>query len=148
MSRTFSTKKGSVESLKLLCRCGCSPNALQMRCVAEENFFPVMPLVRVSGPTDEAIFKKMVDLANSNAYGLRTSVWVRSEPYLYRFVKYLQKSGLLRVNTRHAGFSPCLSSHGGTGRSGGPYGEMNYVWQKTTHLQGIAVRNIARAALR
>ena len=122
--------------------------ASRMRCVVEENFFPVMPLVRVSGPTDEAVFKKMVDLANSNAYGLRTSVWVRSEPYLYRFVKYLQKSGLLRVNTRHAGFSPCLSSHGGTGRSGGPYGEMNYVWQKTTHLQGIAVRNIARAALR
>jgi len=122
--------------------------ASRMRCVVEENFFPVMPLIRVSGPSDEVIFNKMVDLVNSNAYGLRTSVWVRSEPYLYRFVKYLQKSGLLRVNTRHAGFSPCLSSHGGTGRSGGPYGEMNYVWQKTTHLQGIAIRNIARAALR
>lgn len=122
--------------------------ASKMRCVVEENFFPVMPLVRVGGMTDEAVFKKMTDLANSNAYGLRTSVWVRSEPHLYRFVKYLQKSGLLRVNMRHTGFSACLSSHGGTGRSGGPYGEMNYVWQKTTHLQGIAIRNVARAALR
>jgi len=121
--------------------------ASKMRCVVEENFFPAMPLIRVDGPTDEAIFEKVVDLANSNAYGLRTSVWVRSEPYLYKFAKRLQKCGLLRINMRHAGFSACLSSHGGTGRSGGPYGEMNYVWQKTTHLQGIAIRNIARAAL-
>ena len=31
MSRTFSTNSGSVESLKVSCRCGCSPKARQMR---------------------------------------------------------------------------------------------------------------------
>src|ERR1019366_5518656 len=31
MSRTFSTNSGSLESLKVSCRCGCRPNARQMR---------------------------------------------------------------------------------------------------------------------
>jgi len=31
MSRTFSTKSGSLESLKVSCRCGCKPKARQMR---------------------------------------------------------------------------------------------------------------------
>ena len=35
MSRTFSTNNGSDESLKVSTRCGCSPNALQMRCTVE-----------------------------------------------------------------------------------------------------------------
>ena len=35
------------------------------------------------------------------------------------------------------GFSYYLSTHGGTRKSGGPFGEMNYFWQKTSHLQGI-----------
>src|SRR5712691_9356069 len=35
MSRTFSTKNGSVESLKWRCRCGSSPNACQMRCTVD-----------------------------------------------------------------------------------------------------------------
>ncbi len=127
--------------------------ALTMQCVKEENFFPLIPLIRVSAPTtinterlkDECIFKQMVELVNGNAYGLRVSVWVRSEPVLYKFAKQIETGGLLRINTRHIGFSPFLSSHGGTGKTGGPYGEMNYVWQKTTHLQGITVRNLARS---
>lgn len=127
--------------------------ALTMRCVREENFFPLIPLIRVSASTtinterlkDDSIFKQMVKLVNSNAYGLRVSVWVHSEPVMYRFAKQIETGGLLRINTRHVGFSPFLSSHGGTGKTGGPYGEMNYVWQKTTHLQGITVRNLARS---
>ena len=35
MSRTFSTNSGSVESLNVSCRCGCSPNACQMRWMVE-----------------------------------------------------------------------------------------------------------------
>jgi hypothetical protein len=37
MSRTFSTNCGSVESLKLSLRCGCSENAFQMRCTVETD---------------------------------------------------------------------------------------------------------------
>jgi hypothetical protein len=32
-----------------------------------------------------------------------------------------------------------LSTHGGIKKTGGPFGEMNYIWQKTTHLQGISL---------
>lgn len=118
--------------------------AREMRCIQEENFFPLMPLVRISceesqAVKDEDIFSTMIKLVNSNPYGLRISVWVRSRPHMYKFIKQIETGGLLRVNTRHVGFSTCLSSHGGTGKTGGPYGEMNYVWQKTTHLQGITV---------
>src|SRR3954469_12262516 len=35
MSRTFSTNCGSVESLNVSVRCGCSENARQMRCTEE-----------------------------------------------------------------------------------------------------------------
>jgi hypothetical protein len=35
MSRTFSTNSGSDESLKVSTRCGCRPNARQMRCTVE-----------------------------------------------------------------------------------------------------------------
>ena len=35
MSRTFSTNRGSVDSLKVSLRCGCSEKARQMRCTVE-----------------------------------------------------------------------------------------------------------------
>ncbi len=113
--------------------------ALNMNVVKEENFFPLLPLVKVSGSSNEDIFGKMVKIANSNEYGLRTSLWARSSLYVRKFVRYIHNSGLLRINSRHVDFSLFLSTHGGTGRTGGPYGEMNYIWQKTTHLQGISL---------
>lgn len=121
--------------------------AHEMRCVREENFFPLIPLIKVSSrdtktgksARDMAAFKTMVHIANGNAYGLRVSVWVKSRFYIQRFMEQIQNSGLLRINCRHIGFSPCLATHGGRGKSGGPFGELNYVWQKTTHLQGIAL---------
>ncbi|MFA7255342.1 MAG: aldehyde dehydrogenase family protein [Candidatus Omnitrophota bacterium] len=117
--------------------------ALQMKCVQEENFFPLIPLIKISGTSgsgkDEQIFDRMVHIVNSNKYGLRASVWVKSDPYIAKFIKKLDRCGLLRINSRHAGFSPYLTTHGGSGLSGGPFGEANYVWQKTTHLQSVSV---------
>jgi len=113
--------------------------ALEMKVVKEENFFPLLPLVKVKGSNDEDIFKKMMTIANSNEYGLRTSLWVKSSLYTRKFIRYIHNSGLIRINSRHVDFSLFLSTHGGTGRTGGPYGEMNYIWQKTTHLQGISL---------
>lgn len=113
--------------------------AFDMLCIKEENFFPLLPVVRVKGSSDKAIFEAMMDFANSNEYGLRTSVWAKSNLYIRKFVRHINNSGLLRINSRHVDFSSYLSTHGGTGRSGGPYGEMNYVWQKTSHLQGISL---------
>jgi acyl-CoA reductase-like NAD-dependent aldehyde dehydrogenase len=121
--------------------------ALSMKCVREENFFPLIPLICVRGGVktidrDSAIFKAMVGMVNQNHYGLRTSVWVDSAFYTAKFIKKLDRSGLLRINSRHTGFSPFLTTHGGPGLSGGPFGEANYVWQKTTHLQNISVTKL------
>ena len=118
----------------------CDDKAMEMKCVIkEENFFPLLPLVRVRGCSDMEIFNKMIEVTNSNEYGLRTSVWVRSSFFTRRFIRYINNTGLLRINSRHVDFSLFLATHGGTGKTGGPYGEMNYVWQKTTHLQGISL---------
>lgn len=115
-----------------------------MLCIKEENYFPLIPLVKINAQykainnRDETIFRRMVELANSNQYGLRISVWVRSDIYLRKFMEEMSNSGILRINSRHVGFSTYLSSHGGPGRTGGPYGEMNYIWMRTSHLQGIS----------
>ncbi|PIQ89258.1 MAG: hypothetical protein COV72_03985 [Candidatus Omnitrophica bacterium CG11_big_fil_rev_8_21_14_0_20_42_13] len=111
--------------------------AKQMLCMNEEIFFPLIPLVKITG-SDSDIFNKMVDGVNTNNYGLRTSLWIKSGKFLRKFAKELDNCGILRINSRHAGFSHYISTHGGTNRSGGPFGEMNYFWQKTSHLQGVS----------
>jgi acyl-CoA reductase-like NAD-dependent aldehyde dehydrogenase len=118
--------------------------ALEMLCVREENFFPLLPVMKISSDkqgkqADEDIFNKMIAFARLNEYGLRASAWVSSFYYTRQFIKHLDNSGLLRINSRHVNFSSFLSTHGGTGKSGGPFGEMSYIWQKTTHLQGISL---------
>ncbi|MBU1871471.1 MAG: aldehyde dehydrogenase family protein, partial [Candidatus Omnitrophica bacterium] len=110
--------------------------ALDMKCLQEEIFFPLLPLIKVSG-NDDSILESMIRVANTHNYGLRTSLWISSNKYLRKFAKQLDNCGLLRINSRHVGFSLYLSTHGGTKRSGGPFGEMNYLWQKASHLQGI-----------
>ncbi|HJU03904.1 MAG TPA: aldehyde dehydrogenase family protein, partial [Nitrospiraceae bacterium] len=96
------------------------------------------------GSKDTAIFKKMIHIANQNEYGLRVSAWATSRFYANKFSEHIQNSGLLRINSRHVGFPPYLATHGGTGKTGGPFGELNYVWQKTTHLQGVSLTRILK----
>ena len=67
------------------------------------------------------------------------NVWVKSAFYTRQFMRLIDKSGLLRINSRHIGMSMYLSSHGGVGKTGGPYGEMNFIWLKTSHMQGISL---------
>ncbi len=111
--------------------------AIEMRCVKEEIFFPLLPLIVVTG-TDEEVFKKIIQFVNKHNYGIRTSLWISSAKYTRKFAKQLDNCGMLRINSRHIAFSPYLSTHGGTCKSGGPFGEMNYFWQKTSHLQGVS----------
>ena len=47
MSRTFSTNSGSVDSLKVSLRCGCSENARQMRCTVETDTPVALAIERV-----------------------------------------------------------------------------------------------------
>lgn len=121
--------------------------ATSLKCLREEIFFPLLPIVRICGD-DQSIFQKMVKIANNNEYGLRISVWVTSNFYTRRFAKNLDNCGLLRINLRHVGFSAYLATHGGTGRTGGPFGEMNYMWQKTSHLQGVCRGLIKRSLIK
>lgn len=110
------------------------------RVITDENFFPLLPVVKISGSSDEDIFNKMIKFSDQNRFGLRTSVWVKSKEFLNRFIHEINNSGLVRVNVRHIGFSMFIATNGGTGQSGGPFGEMNYVWQKTSHLQGVVYK--------
>ena len=122
-----------------------NPNLLNIKCICEENFFPVIPIIKVSSnkdnkkDKDKDIFNKMINIADCNEYGLRASVWVKSAFYTRQFMRLIDKSGFLRINSRHIGMSMYLSSHGGVGKTGGPYGEMNFIWLKTSHMQGISL---------
>jgi acyl-CoA reductase-like NAD-dependent aldehyde dehydrogenase len=113
-------------------------------CVKNENFFPLIPVIKVKSSKhgnekDQDIFLKMIDIIDRNDFGLRISAWVKSHVYIRQFIKYLSNSGLLRINAKHVEVSECLASHGGTRKTSGPFGEMNYMWLKTTHLQGITL---------
>jgi hypothetical protein len=54
-------------------------------------------------------------------------------------VTRVHNGGLLKVNDSHIGFVPFLATHGGTGLTGGPFGELNYPLLRTSHLQGISI---------
>jgi acyl-CoA reductase-like NAD-dependent aldehyde dehydrogenase len=122
---------------------------LEMLCVTEENFFPLLPLLKItSSPTmpkhknlskDDIIFSKMANISEQNKYGLRISAWVKSPHYIDRITKEMNHSGLLRINSRHVGFSLYIATHGGVKKSSGPYGGMTYICEKTSYLQGVSI---------
>ncbi|MDQ3789186.1 MAG: aldehyde dehydrogenase, partial [Actinomycetota bacterium] len=72
-------------------------------------------------------------------YGLRNSLWARDERVVERFVAHTGNGGVLKVNDSHIGFLPWLPTHGGTGLTGGAFGEANYPVLRSAHLQGVSV---------
>jgi acyl-CoA reductase-like NAD-dependent aldehyde dehydrogenase len=108
-------------------------------CLTEENFFPLLPIIKVTGKNNNEIFDKMIRFSEFDNYGLRISIWTGSEHYVDKFTTNIIPGGILRINSNHIDFSLFLSNNGGTGKTGGPFGEMSYIWQKTTHLQGISI---------
>jgi acyl-CoA reductase-like NAD-dependent aldehyde dehydrogenase len=111
--------------------------ARRLSCVREETFFPMLPVVVPEGEHD--LLDRVIAFVNANDYGLRNSLWAADEEVVERFVDEVHNAGLLKVNDSHIGFSPVLATHGGTGRTGGPYGELHYPILRTSHLQGAAV---------
>jgi hypothetical protein len=109
----------------------------RLSCVREETFFPLLPVVVPKPTADEQLLENVVDFLNANEYGLRNSVWTSSDEIGRRFARDVLNGGLLKINDSHIGFTSYLSTHGGTRRTGGPFGELNYVGLRTTHLQGI-----------
>jgi acyl-CoA reductase-like NAD-dependent aldehyde dehydrogenase len=110
-----------------------------LECVREETFFPVLPVIVPADGERDGLLDRVIDFMNSNAYGLRNSVWASDEDVVERFVHEVTNAGLLKVNESHIGFAAPLATHGGTGRTGGPHGELHHPILRTSHMQGAAV---------
>lgn len=112
--------------------------ARDLHCVAEETFFPLLPLVVAhEAPGDAELVEQIVDWMNDNPYGLRNSVWATDPAVIDAFASGVHNGGLLTFNASHVGVAPYLATHGGTGLSGGPFGELHYPLFRASHLQGI-----------
>lgn len=113
--------------------------AREIKAVEHETFFPLLPIVVPEEGDDETLLAEMLEFADSNVYGLRNSLWARDESVIERYVANTGTGGLLKVNDSHIAFAAPLPSHGGTGLTGGVFGEANYPVLRTTHLQGVSI---------
>jgi acyl-CoA reductase-like NAD-dependent aldehyde dehydrogenase len=111
-------------------------NARRLSCVREETFFPMLAIIVPSDDGPE-LLEQALRFMNANEYGLRNSLWSTDEHVIETFVRGLRNGGLLKINDSHLDCISILATHGGTGRTGGPTGELNYVTLRTTHWQGI-----------
>ncbi|MGC5365337.1 aldehyde dehydrogenase family protein [Streptomyces sp. DT24] len=119
--------------------------AAAMRAVAEETFFPLMcVIVPDSAPgeateADRQLLDSLIAFVDANRYGLRNSLWARDPYVIERFTDEVTNGGVLKVNDSHIGTLPVLPIIGGTGLSGGVFGEANIPFLRTTRLQGISI---------
>jgi acyl-CoA reductase-like NAD-dependent aldehyde dehydrogenase len=114
----------------------------KMLCYQREIFFPLVPCVKIGdkGTTNEQVADKMIYLTDKNRYGLRVSIWIKNGHFSGRFINEINNCGTIRINSRHIGFSKYMSTHGGTGLTGGPQGGMNYMCLRAGHLQGASIK--------
>lgn len=114
--------------------------ARSLSVVRDETFFPLLPIiVPEAGRTDDALLDEILTFVNANAYGLRNSVWSGGSSTIERFLTGVTNGGMLMINDSHAGFLPFLPNQGGTGLTGGVFGEANYLMFRTSHLQGVSI---------
>ncbi|WP_407669571.1 aldehyde dehydrogenase family protein [Nocardia cyriacigeorgica] len=113
--------------------------AAEMDAVQHETFFPLLPIVVPDADSDDHLLRAFIDVVNNNRYGLRNSLWARSDAVIDSYLANVVNGGLLKINDSHIAFSAPLPSHGGTGFTGGAFGEANYPALRTTHLQGVSV---------
>lgn len=118
--------------------------AEQLAAVREETFYPLLPIVVVDpdGPgadDDRGLLLACVDFMNRNRYGLRNSAWVRDPEAIELICRRLGNGGILKINDSHVGQVAGLPTHGGTGLTGGPFGEAHYPTLRTSHLQAISI---------
>ncbi|WP_194290817.1 aldehyde dehydrogenase family protein [Nocardia aurantia] len=118
--------------------------ARELDAVREETFFPLIPVVVPEADEDGPLLDVLIDYVNTNRYGLRNSLWARDTAVIDRYVNEVVNGGLLKINESHISFVAPLPSHGGTGVTGGVFGEANYPVLRTTHLQGVAISDGTR----
>lgn len=112
--------------------------------VGHETFFPLLPVIVPDAASDADLLDSMLRYVNANTYGLRNSLWAKDSTVIDRFVRTVTNGGLLKVNDSHIGFLPYLPTHGGSGRTGGAFGEANYPVLRTTRLQGVSIATDVR----
>uniref|UniRef100_A0AAU2JME4 Aldehyde dehydrogenase family protein n=1 Tax=Streptomyces sp. NBC_00049 TaxID=2903617 RepID=A0AAU2JME4_9ACTN len=115
--------------------------AARLRAFREETFFPLLCVVVPEAP---ATVGEAIGFLNANRYGLRNSLWAQDEEVVERFCREVVNGGMLKVNDSHIGCLPVLPYNGGTGATGGVFGEANQPAVRTTHLQSIAVATLVR----
>ncbi|HEX2567961.1 MAG TPA: aldehyde dehydrogenase family protein [Polyangia bacterium] len=113
-----------------------------LRCFTHEIFFPLIPVVRCAGSDDE-IAEQMLRIIGESPFGLRASVWARDPAVLGRFAQAIGSVGLVIFNDDHARSPDFASPWGGPKRSGGPYGESHFFWEKTSRLQAFSLGTLA-----
>lgn len=114
-------------------------SALECDVVGQETFFPLLPIVVPQTAPDARLLDDFIAFVNHNDYGLRNSLWARSQEVTDAFIQRVVNGGLLKVNDSHIGVLPYLPSHGGTGFTSGVFGEANYPMFRTSHLQGVSI---------
>ncbi|GAA1739790.1 aldehyde dehydrogenase [Luedemannella helvata] len=114
--------------------------ARDLSVVRDETFFPLLPIiVPDTGSADDELFDEVLAFVNSNAYGLRNSLWSRGEANVTRFLDTVTNGGNLKINDSHGNFLPFLPNQGGTGLTGGAFGEASHPMLRTTHLQAVSI---------
>ncbi|MER5486704.1 aldehyde dehydrogenase family protein [Streptomyces sp. NPDC002812] len=115
--------------------------AARLRAFREETFFPLLCVVVPEAPVR---LEEAIGFLNANPYGLRNSLWTQDERVVERFCEEVVNGGMLKVNDSHIGCLPAIPYNGGTGATGGIFGEANLPAVRTTHLQSIAVATLVR----
>jgi acyl-CoA reductase-like NAD-dependent aldehyde dehydrogenase len=116
----------------------------RIEAVRSETFFPLLPVVVPSPTPDRELLAAMLEHVNSNPYGLRNSLWAKDPGMIDWFAERVRNGGLLKINDSHIGFLPYLPTHGGTGLTGGAFGEANYPMLRSSHLQGVSIADGVR----
>jgi acyl-CoA reductase-like NAD-dependent aldehyde dehydrogenase len=114
----------------------------RIEAVSSETFFPLLPVI-VPEPGDD-LAARVLEHVNSNPYGLRNSLWANDPAMIDWFAERVANGGLLKINDSHIGFLPYLPTHGGTGLTGGAFGEANYPMLRSSHLQGVSIADGVR----
>ena len=116
----------------------------QVEAVRSETFFPLLPVIVPEPAPDGELLAAMLEHVNTNQYGLRNSLWANDPEVIDSFAGRVRNGGLLKINDSHIGFLPYLPTHGGTGLTGGAFGEANYPMLRSSHLQGISIADGVR----
>ncbi|WP_197523052.1 aldehyde dehydrogenase family protein [Actinokineospora pegani] len=122
--------------------------ARSLSVVRDETFFPLLPIIvpEVTTPDGE-LLEQVLEFVNSNAYGLRNSVLTTGEDTIAFFLDGITNAGGLKINDSHGGFLPFLPNQGGTGLTGGAFGEASHPVLRTTRYQGVSIQRPATRAL-